>query len=136
MFAVSFSCILNKITWKCRSSRSQMFLKIGVLKNFNKFHWKTAALEFLLNNVEGPHPWKDPNTSVFLWNLWNFNNSNFLQYTSGSYFLRKAIVAICWNIFQRYLLHSKSLITCYLRNDKLIWKCIHLPKICSHRTLL
>ena len=32
-----------------------MFLKIGVLKNFNKFRWKTAALEFLLNNVEDPH---------------------------------------------------------------------------------
>ena len=41
-----------------RSSRSQIFFKIGVLKNF---HWKTPALKSLYNKVSGmPHSWNPP----------------------------------------------------------------------------
>ena len=37
-----------------RSSRSQMFFKVGVLKNFAKFSGeRTAALESLFNKVAG-----------------------------------------------------------------------------------
>ena len=31
-----------------------MFFKIGVLKNFRKFHRKTPVLELLFNDVAGP----------------------------------------------------------------------------------
>ena len=31
------------------------------------------------------------------------------------------------------LTHNQSLITCNSHNDKLIWKCIHLPKTCSDK---
>ena len=34
-----------------RSTRSQMLFKIGVLKNFAKFHRKAPGLESLFNNV-------------------------------------------------------------------------------------
>ena len=38
---------------RCRSSRSQMFLKIGVFKNFPIFTRKTIVLESLFNKVAG-----------------------------------------------------------------------------------
>ena len=34
-------------------SRSQMFFKIGILRNFEKFHRKTPVLESLFNKVKG-----------------------------------------------------------------------------------
>ena len=37
----------------CRSSRSQIFLKIGVEKKFRRFHRKTPVLESLFNKVAG-----------------------------------------------------------------------------------
>ena len=40
VLAVSFSCIANKITWRYSSSRSEMFLKVGVLKNVANFTGK------------------------------------------------------------------------------------------------
>ena len=42
-----------------RSSRSQMFFKIGVLKNFRKFHRKTPILESLSIKVTGLRTWND-----------------------------------------------------------------------------
>ena len=38
---------------KFRSSRSQMFLKIGVLKKFFKFKRKALVVESLINKVAG-----------------------------------------------------------------------------------
>ena len=53
-----------------RSSRSQMFFKIDVLKHFanftNKFHKETPALESVFNKIEK----RDSNTGVFQWNVW------------------------------------------------------------------
>ena len=53
-----------------RSSHSQMSFKMGVLKNFGKFHRKTHELESLLNKVAGLKAFnftktKIPNTSIF-----------------------------------------------------------------------
>ena len=59
-----------------RSSRSQMFFKIGVLKNFHKCHRKTPVLEYLFNKVTGPYRSatllkRDPKAGVLLWHLQN-----------------------------------------------------------------
>ena len=51
--AVSFSFIVHKIKRRYRISSSQIFFKIGVLKNFAKSYWKTPALESLSNKVAG-----------------------------------------------------------------------------------
>ena len=44
------------------------------------------------------------------------------------------------NLFEDFqamsLTHNKSLITCNSHNDKLIWKCIHLPKFCLEQNLV
>ena len=42
---------------KFRSSHSQMFFKIGVLKNFAKFHGKTPLFESHFNKKRLQHRW-------------------------------------------------------------------------------
>ena len=62
---VSFSCIVNNVSWRCRNSRSQMFFKIGVLK--------TPSFDSLFNKVSGHQAFPMRfNTGVFLSNLGNF----------------------------------------------------------------
>ena len=136
VLAVSFSCIVNRITWRYSSSRSQMFLKVGVLKNFANFTGKQLRWYFFLIKLKALSPatlLKDCDTGVFLWNLWSFKEYIFQQYTSGGCFLRQAAVKVCSKTFSDISSTNKSLITCYIHKDKLIWKCIHLSEICSHR---
>ena len=70
--AVSFSCIVNKITWRYRSSHSQMFFKIGVLKNFANYNGKKLCWSLFLIKLQTLRPVAlfkiDSNTIVFLWN--------------------------------------------------------------------
>ena len=63
---------LEKVA-RCKSSRSQLFFKIGVLKNFANFTGKHLCLSLFLNKVTGPATLlkKDSNTGVFLYNLGN-----------------------------------------------------------------
>ena len=56
LLAVSFSCIVNKITWRYSSSYSQMFLKIGVLKNFANFTGKQLRYNFYLIKLKALSP--------------------------------------------------------------------------------
>ena len=44
---------LQNTFWICRSSRSQIFDKIGFHKNFRNIHKKTSVLEYLFNKVTG-----------------------------------------------------------------------------------
>ena len=67
-----------------RSSRSQMFSKVGVLKKFRNIQRKTTVLEFLFNKVEGLQACnfikRKLNTDVFLWKLRNFDTSGSFWY--------------------------------------------------------
>ena len=58
---------------KCRNSRSQMFFKIGVLKNFANFTRKQLRWNLFLVKLKALSPEtllkKDSNTGVSLWNL-------------------------------------------------------------------
>ena len=56
LLAVSFSCIVNKITWRYSSSYSQMFLKTGVLKNFANFTGKQLRYNFYLIKLKALSP--------------------------------------------------------------------------------
>ena len=62
-----------------RDSHSQMFYKIGVLKNVEDFRWKSPVLESFFNKVVDLRPAPlikgDSNTRVFQWNLQNFENT-------------------------------------------------------------
>ena len=62
----------------CRSSRSQMFLKIGVLKNFSNF-----CQSLFFNKVAGPRPAtllkKRPRHRCFTVNFAKFVRTSFLQ---------------------------------------------------------
>ena len=72
----SFSCIVNKITWRYISSCLQMFLKFGVLKNFANFTGKQQCWNLFSIKLKALRPatllTRDSNTGVFLWNLWSF----------------------------------------------------------------
>ena len=76
LLVVSCSCIVNKITWRYSSSRSQMFLKIGVLKSFAYFTGKQLHWNFFFIKLKALSPAtllkKESNSGVFLWNLWKF----------------------------------------------------------------
>ena len=61
---------------RTRSSRSQMFYKIGFLKSFGNFTGK-----HLCWRLQG-----DSNTGFFLWNLRNFQEHPFLQNNSAGCF--------------------------------------------------
>ena len=52
--AVSFSYFVNTITWSYRSRGSQMFFKIGALKNFANLTEKISVFHSLLKKVAGP----------------------------------------------------------------------------------
>ena len=67
MLAVSFSCIVNKITWRYRSSQSQMFFKIGVLEKFVNFTGNTTVLviKFKLKTLSPATLLKKTLTQVF-----------------------------------------------------------------------
>ena len=59
-----------------RSSLSQMFFKIGVLKNFASFIGKYQCTSIFLIKLQAWTPAallkRESNTGVFLWHLWNF----------------------------------------------------------------
>ena len=65
---------------------------------------------------------RDFSTVGFKWNLIFFKISN-----SNNLF--EDIPAMSF-------MHKISLITCNSHNDKLIWKCIHLPRCCSEQNLV
>ena len=73
-----------------RSSLSQMFFKIGVLKNFANFIGKHQCWSLFLIKLQAWRPAtllkRDSNTGVFLWNLRNSKEHLFLQNTSGGCF--------------------------------------------------
>ena len=68
------------------SSRSQMLIKIGVIKNFAKFTGKHLCWDTFLIKLQALRPEnllkRDSNTGVFLRNLQNFYEHLFLQNTS------------------------------------------------------
>ena len=82
-----------KVLWgeTNRSSLLQMFLKIGVLKNFANLIGKHRCWSIFLIKLQAWRPptlfKKDSNTGVFLWNLRNFYEHLFLQNTSCGCFL-------------------------------------------------
>ena len=76
--------------WLLRSSRSQMFFKIDVLKNFAKFLEKYLSCSLFLIILQA---WRlvtllkrDFNTGVFLWILRNSKNSFFIDLITNSCF--------------------------------------------------
>ena len=125
--------------WNYMKIQQQSFtnvLKSRRSEKFRKFHWKQLRWYFFLIKLKALSPatlLKDCDTGVFLWNLWSFKEYIFQQYTSGGCFLRQAAVKVCSKTFSDISSTNKSLITCYIHKDKLIWKCIHLSEICSHR---
>ena len=76
-----------------RRSRSQMFFKINILRNFVNFIAKHPVCRSLI--FKKLQAWRtatllkgDSNTGVFLWNLRNFYEQLFLQNTSSGCFWR------------------------------------------------
>ena len=73
-----------------RSSLSQIYFKIGVLKNFANFIRKQQCWSLFLIKLQAWRPAtllkRDSNTGVFLWNLWNFLEHLFLQNASSGCF--------------------------------------------------
>ena len=77
-----------------RSSRSQMFFKIGTCSwKFSKFPRQTVTSEPLINKVADLQAFRtalllkrDSNTGVFPWNLRNFCNTFFYSGTPGGCF--------------------------------------------------
>ena len=65
-----------------RSSRSQMFFKIGVLKNSAILTGKRLCWSLFLIKVQASGSY----TGVFLWIMWIFWEHLFLQNTSGGCF--------------------------------------------------
>ena len=67
-----------------RSSRSQIFCKIGVLKKLHKIHRKTPLLESVFNKVAGLKAWnfikKRLQQDIFLWILHKFSKSLFTEH--------------------------------------------------------
>ena len=66
----------------CRSSCSQIFVKISVLKNFEIFTGKHLCWIIFLRKLQALKPASllkgDPNTGVFVWILQNFYEQLFL----------------------------------------------------------
>ena len=69
----------NDYSWTdaCLNNWLNMFLRIGVLKNFAIFTGKHLCWNLLLIKSQGWRPAtllkRDSNTGVFLWILWNFS---------------------------------------------------------------
>ena len=117
---------------KIQQQSFAIVLKSRCSEKFHKFHWKTTALVFLFNKAEGPQPCnfieKRLQHKCFPVKFVKFFRASFstvhLEYVlfkiSSDKNLFKDLLAISCT--------SKSLITCYIHNDKPIWKCIHLPK--------
>ena len=131
MLAASFSCILIKITWRHSSGRSQMFLKIGILKYFANFTRKQLRWNFFLINLKALSPATLLKKSPTQWiscEICEIFKKTFFY--SAPRLLFK--ISNSNNLFKDFLgclLHNKSLIICYLNNDKLTWKYIHLSNI-------
>ena len=73
-----------------RSSRPEVFCKIGVFRNFAKLTGKHLCQSLFFDKVAGLRPAtllkKRSGTGVFLWILWNSEEHHFLQNTSGGCF--------------------------------------------------
>ena len=71
-----------------KSSHSQMFYKIGVLKNFVKIHRKKPVSEFLFNKVVCLTPVLEPflNINSFSYKFCKIFKNNFFQNTSSGCF--------------------------------------------------
>ena len=86
-----------------RSSRSPIFFKIGVFKNFTKFTGEHLCWSLFLKRLQAWKPAtllkRDSNTGVFLWNLRNWKCCT-LQNTSGGCFCSYTeIKNYIWNTF-------------------------------------
>ena len=103
-----------------RSSRSQIFFKIGVLEKFRKFHRKTPTLRpaTLLK--------RDSNTGVFLWNwrsfLWTASFTERLQWL------------LLWFLWQNNIIFSVITITLGY-NQKLSWKYCNYYHPCLYKNI-
>ena len=75
------------VFWGSRSSLSQMFFKIGVLKNFANFIGKHQCWNIFLIKLQAWRPStllkRDSNAGVFLLNLRYFTEHFFLKSTPG-----------------------------------------------------
>ena len=86
-----------------RSSCSQMFFKVGILKNFANVTGKELDWSLFLINLLALRPAtllkRDFNIGMFLWNLRNFQEYLFLQNTISSSFwnLRSVRVLLFWH---------------------------------------
>ena len=95
-----------------RSSLSQMFFKIGVLRNFANFTVKQPALVSLFNKVAGRT--KKAPTQVFPCEIWelfkdkrNHLKSNFSQNLVFYVFRKFSLSSFVWNI-QEFCFHKNS----------------------------
>ena len=95
---------------KIRSSHSQMFFKIGVLRTFPNFTKKDQCWNLFYIKLQAWKPAtllkRDSNTSVFLWNLSNFHKQFLLQITSGGCFWEMSM-------FWFNLAHIKKILTIF-----------------------
>ena len=87
---------------KCRSSRSQMFIKIGVLYKFLDIHKKIYVLKSLFNTVRGLKACnfnkKDTPTQVFSCEYHKiFKNSFFMEHLQW----------LLLNIFEEFLVQTR-----------------------------
>ena len=103
VYALYFFLINDKWT---RSSRSQIFFKIGIVKIFENFVVKHLCWSIFLIKLEA---WRsavllkrDSNTGVFLWNMRNFEEHLFLQNTPGGCFWWTTKQTYFWNFFGRF----------------------------------
>ena len=95
-------------------------------EKFRKFHWKTIALESLLNKVAGPDERnfikKRLQHRCFPLKFAKFLRTSFSKYTSDIHLPLRIIKSD--NLFKDFSTtsptHNKSLITCNSHNDKLI----------------
>ena len=80
LLAVSFSYIVNTITWSYRRRGSQIFFKIDALKNFANLTEKISVFHSLPKKVAGPQAYnfikRRSKTGSFLWNLLFLKISN------------------------------------------------------------
>ena len=110
---------------KIRSSRSQMFFKIGVLSTFPNFTKKDQCWNLFYIKLQAWKPAtllkRDSNTSVFLWNLSNFHKQFLLQITSGGCF---------WEMFMFWfnLAHINKILTDFY--------ILHIPHLATGIKLL
>ena len=90
---------LQLISVPDRSTRSQMFFKIDVLKDFAIFRGKNLCWSLFLVKLQDFRPTtlsnRDSNRDVFLWILRNFLEQLLLRNTSGGYCCHQKFIQCC-----------------------------------------